>query len=89
MASDRVLRGSIGVEHDLIHNVDKIEPTGIIGLSTVSLENEFNPTRPVLSLALDRYLSSNEKITATFQYQDLPYKSKAEANAYFYYTIGL
>lgn len=89
MTSNRVLRGSIGVEHDLIHNVDNIEPTGINGLSTVSLENEFNPTRPVLSLALDRYLSSNEKITATFQYQDLPYKSKAEANAYFYYTIGL
>ena len=89
MPSSRVLRGSVGLEHDLIHTVNKIEPTGINGLSTVSLENEFNPTRPVLSLALDRYLSSNEKITATFQYQNLPYKSKAESNAYFYYTIGL
>jgi len=34
-------------------------------------------------------LSSNEKITTTIQYQELSYKSKAETNAYVYYTIGL
>jgi len=89
MTMDLSLRGSIGVEYDLIHKVDKIEPTGMIGLSTVSLENEFNPMRPVLSLALDNYLSSNEKITTTIQYQELSYKSKAETNVYVYYTIGL
>ena len=77
------------MEYDLIHTVDKIEPTGMTGLSTVSLENEFNQTRPVLSLAFDKYLSSNEKITTTIQYQELSYKSKAETNAYVYYTIGL
>jgi len=48
MTTDLTLRGSIGVEYDLIHQVDKIEPTGMTGLSTVSLENEFNQTRPVL-----------------------------------------
>ena len=69
--------------------MNKIEPTGINGLSTVSLDNAFNPMRPVLSLALDRYFSSNAKVTATFQYQELPYKSKAESNAYIYYTFGL
>ena len=89
MTTDLTLRGSIGVEYDLIHTVDKIEPTGMTGLSTVSLENEFNQTRPVLSLAFDKYLSSNEKITTTIQYQELSYKSKAETNAYVYYTIGL
>ena len=89
ISSSHVLRGSVGLEHDLIHKVDKIEPTGINGLSKVSLENEFNPSRPVLSLALDRYFSSNAKVTATFQYQELPYKSKAESNGYIYYTFGL
>ena len=89
MTTDLSLRGSIGVEYDLIHTVDKIEPTGMTGLSTVSLENEFNQTRPVLSLAFDKYLSSNEKITTTLQYQELSYKSKAETNVYVYYTIGL
>ncbi len=89
MTTDLTLRGSIGVEYDIIHKVDKIEPTGMTGLSTVSLENEFNQTRPVLSLAFDKYLSSNEKITTTFQYQELSYKSKAETNVYVYYTVGL
>jgi len=89
MTTDLTLRGSIGVEYDVIHKVDKIEPKGMTGLSTVSLENEFNPTKPVLSLALDNYLSSNEKITTTLQYQELSYKSKAETNVYVYYTIGL
>ena len=89
MTTDLSLRGSIGVEYDLIHQVDKIEPTGMTGLSTVSLENEFNQTRPVLSLALDNYLSPNQKITTTLQYQELSYKSKAETNVYVYYTIGL
>ena len=89
MTMDLTVRGSIGVEYDLIHKVDKIEPTGMSGLSTVSLENEFNQTRPVLSLALDNYLSPNQKITTTLQYQELSYKSKAETNVYVYYTIGL
>jgi hypothetical protein len=89
MTMDLTVRGSIGVEYDLIHKVDKIEPTGMTGLTTVSLENEFNQTRPVLSLALDNYLSPNQKITTTLQYQELSYKSKAETNVYVYYTIGL
>ena len=89
MTMDLTVRGSIGVEYDLIHKVDKIEPTGMSGLSTVSLENEFNQTRPVLSLALDNYLSPNQKITTTLQYQELSYKSKAQTNVYVYYTIGL
>ena len=68
MTTDLSLRGSIGVEYDVIHKVDKIEPTGMTGLTTVSLENEFNPMRPVFSLAFDNYLSPNQKITTTFQY---------------------
>ena len=58
-------------------------------LRTVSLENEFNPPRPVLSLVFDNYLSPNQKITTTLQYQELSYKSKAKTNVYVYYTIGL
>ena len=35
------LNGSLGVEHDINHSVDKLEPTGISGLTTVSLDNSF------------------------------------------------
>ena len=87
------LRRLISSEYHIIFKLGKYflikEPTGMTGLTTVSLENEFNQTRPVLSLALDNYLSPNQKITTTLQYQELSYKSKAETNVYVYYTIGL
>ena len=59
------------------------------GLSTVSLDNNFNQTRPIVTLGFDYNLSSSEKISATFQYQELSYESKEETNFYIYYTIGL
>ena len=82
------LKGSVGVEHDIEHSVDKLAPTGISGLSTVSLTDSFNKTRPVVSLGFDYALKPNHRLSAILQYQELPYESKTESNAYLYYTIG-
>jgi hypothetical protein len=82
------LKGSVGVEHDIEHSVDKLAPTGISGLSTVSLTDSFNETRPVVSLGFDYALKPNHRLSATLQYQELPYESKTESNVYLYYTIG-
>jgi hypothetical protein len=82
------LKGSVGVEHDIEHSVDKLAPTGISGLSTVSLTDSFNKTRPVVSLGLDYALKPNHRLSGILQYQELPYQSKTESNAYLYYTIG-
>ena len=82
------LKGSLGVEHDINHSVDKLEPTGISGLTTVSLDNSFNRTRPVVSAGFDYELKPNHRISSIFQYQELPYQSKTESNAYINYTIG-
>ncbi len=82
------LRGSLGVEHDIKHTIDKLAPTGISGLSKISLTDDFNQTRPVVSLGLDYKLKSNHRISTTLQYQELPYDSKSESNAYLYYTVG-
>ena len=82
------LKGSVGVEHDIEHSIDKLAPTGISGLSTVSLTESFNETRPVVSLGLDYALKSNHRLSGVLQYQELPYQSKTESNAYLYYTIG-
>ena len=38
---------------------------------------------------MEHSMVENWSNTATFQYQELPYKSKAESNAYIYYTFGL
>ena len=82
------LKGSLGVEHDIEHSVDKLAPTGISGLSTVSLTDGFNKTRPVVSLGFDYALKPNHRLSGILQYQELPYESKTESNAYLYYTIG-
>lgn len=82
------LKGSLGIEHDIEHSIDKLAPTGISGLSTVSLTDSFNKTRPVVSLGFDYALKPNHRLSAVLQYQELPYQSKTESNAYLYYTIG-
>ena len=83
------LKGSVGIEYDIEHSVDKLKPTGISGLSTVSLTDDFNKTRPVVSLGFDYALRPNQRISGTLQYQELPYLSKTETNAYLHYTIGI
>ena len=83
------LKGSVGIEYDIEHSVDKLEPTGISGLSSVSLTDDFNKTRPVVSLGFDYALTPTQRISGTLQYQELPYLSKTETNAYLHYTIGI
>ncbi|MDG2302377.1 MAG: autotransporter domain-containing protein, partial [Gammaproteobacteria bacterium] len=88
LTSNLSLKGSFGIEQDIDHSIDKLAPTGISGLSTVSLSDDFNQTRPVVTLGFDYMLKSNHRLSFTAQYQELPYESKTETNAYLYYTIG-
>ena len=88
LSSNLSLKGSFGIEHDVHHSIDKLAPTGISGLSTVSLSDDFNQNRPVASLGFDYFFKSNHRLSFTAQYQELPYKSKTETNAYLYYTVG-
>jgi len=88
-STDILLKGSLGVEHDISHTVDRLEPTGISGLTTVNLEESFNETRPVVSIGFEYDLTPNQRFSNVLQYQELPYQHKTEINAYLYYTIGL
>ena len=71
------------------HSIDKLAPTGMSALSSVSLTDDFNKTRPVVLLGFDYSLTTNQRISGTLQYQELPYLSKTETNAYLNYTIAL
>ena len=81
------LNGNFGVEHDVNHSINKIKPTGISDLTTVSLENSFNRTRAVVSAGFDYYFSPAQRLSVVFQYQELAYESETESNAYINYTI--
>jgi hypothetical protein len=39
-------------------------------------------------LGFDYALKPNHRLSGILQYQELPYQSKTESNAYLYYTIG-
>jgi len=57
------------------------------GLTTVSLTDSYNKTRPV-SLGFDYALKPNHRLSGILQHQELSYESMTESNAYLYHTIS-
>jgi len=88
LPDELTFKGSLGIEHDLSHSVSKIEPTGISGLTAVSLTESFNSTRPVASLGFDYKIKPNQRFSGITQFQELPYENKDETNYYLYFTQG-
>ena len=82
------LHGSLGIEHDIYHTIDKLEPTGMSGLPTVNLDSNLKKTRPVVSFGFDYELSSNSRFSGVVQYQELAFESMTQTNTYFYYSIA-
>jgi len=82
------LHGSLGIEHDIYHTIDRLEPTGMSGLPTVNLDSNLKETRPVVSLGFDYDLTSNSRFSGVVQYQELPFESMTQTNTYFYYSIA-
>ena len=85
---DIIYKGSLGLEHDLYHSVDRLIPTAAVSISTINLDESFNKTRPVLSLGIDKFFTPTKKISATYQYQKLPYRNMSEKNLYLNYSFG-
>lgn len=83
------LTGSLGIEHDLAHDVDDLTATGVSGLTSENFNDNINRTRPVASLGAYFNPASNQRISVDFYYQQLPFQSTGAATAYLNYTIGL
>lgn len=83
------LTGSVGIEHDLSHDVDDLTVTGVSGLTSENFNDNINRTRPVASLGAYFNPASNQRISFDFYYQQLPFQSTGAATAYLNYTIGL
>jgi len=76
------LFGSIGIEHDISHDISAISPTGVSGLTTVDLTQNHRATRPVISLGLEHKISNNQMLRIQGQYQELSYGKMNESNLY-------
>ena len=79
--------GTIGLEHDLSHQVSALSPTGVSGLTTVDLTKSHNPTRPVIAIGYDHQVSDNQILRIKGQYQELPYQGMNETNLYASYNF--
>ena len=86
--SELNLHGSLGIEHDIYHDINKLEPSGMSGLPTVNLDTNLQKTRPVVSAGFDFNISLNKKLSGILQYQELAFESMTQTNAYFYYSIA-
>jgi hypothetical protein len=79
--------GTIGLEHDLTHQVSALSPTGVSGLTTVDLTKSHDPTRPVIAFGYDHQVSDNQILRIKAQYQELPYQGMNETNLYASYNF--
>ena len=79
--------GTIGLEHDLSHQVSALSPTGVSGLTTVDLTKSHEPTRPVIAIGYDHQVSDNQILSIKGQYQELPYQGMNETNLYASYNF--
>jgi hypothetical protein len=79
--------GTIGLEHDLTHQVSALSPTGVSGLTTVDLTKSHDPTRPVIAIGYDHQVSDNQILRIKGQYQELPYQGMSETNLYASYNF--
>ena len=82
------LKGALAVNHNIRHSIDNLTPSGLNGLQTIDLEDDYKATLPIASLGLDYSVSSNHGISSTIQYRELSYQSMSETNIYVRYTFG-
>jgi hypothetical protein len=82
------LTGSLGVEQDLDHHVDKLVATGVADLTSENFNDSIKRTRPVASVGAYYMPAKNQAIAASLYYQQLPFQNTGSATAYVNYTIG-
>ena len=79
--------GTFGVDHDISHNVSKLSPNGVSGITTVDLTKNHRSTRYIVSLGLDKKINKNQILRLKGQYEELPYQGMNESNLYATYNF--
>jgi outer membrane autotransporter protein len=82
------LTGSLGIEQDLNHHVDRLSATGVADLTSENFNDSIKRTLPVASIGAYYMPVKNQRIAADLFYQQLPFQSTGSATAYVNYTIG-
>lgn len=90
VSSRTTLTGSLGVEQDLEHSVDRYSASasGISGLTSENFNDNIKRTRPVASAGAYYAVSNTQRIAAEVYYQQLAFQSTGASTAYMNYMIG-
>jgi hypothetical protein len=88
LAEKMNLTGSLGIEQDIYHHVDNLIASGVSGLTNENFNDNIKRTRPVASIGAYFTPVKNQRISADFYYQQLPFQSTGSATAYVNYMIG-
>jgi hypothetical protein len=83
------LTASLGVEQDLVRNVDQYTASGVNGLTPENFNNNIKRTRPIASAGAYFAVSKTQRISGDVYYQQLPFQSTGSITAYLSYVIGL
>ena len=79
--------GTFGVDHDISHNVSKLSPNGVSGITSVDLTKNHRSTRYIVSFGLDNMITKNQVLRLKVQYEELPYQGMNESNMYATYNF--
>ena len=79
--------GTLGVNHDISHNVSKLSPNGVSGITSVDLTKNRRSTRYIVSFGLDSKITKNQILRLKAQYEELPYQGMNESNIYATYNF--
>jgi hypothetical protein len=84
------LTAQLGFEQDVHHNVGQYSATDLNGidLTAITFNSNIKRTRPVASIGAFYDISKTQRVSATINYQQLPFQSTGSATAYVNFMIG-
>ena len=75
------------LNHDISHNVSKLSPNGVSGITSVDLTKNRRSTRYIVSFGLDNKVAKKQILRLKVQYEELPYQGMNESNIYATYNF--
>jgi uncharacterized protein involved in copper resistance len=82
------LIGSIGLEQDMDHSVDKYSAMGVDGVTPFAFNADIKRTRPVVSVGAAYAIAPAQAISLQVQYRQEAFESTGSASALAVYQVG-
>ena len=82
------LMGSVGLEQDMDHSVDKYAATGVDGITPFAFNSDIKRTRPIVSVGAAYAVAPAQAISVQVQYRQEAFQPTGSATGLVTYQIG-